>query len=102
MGFPDDWADTVRQRRFQRWDERGGPSRGNRWTLENPRRASILLMLPGLAIGLGLGLIFDWLEAVFFVAAIIVSAFFLYQMLLGERTIYHEWSSKEQRDDRAP
>lgn len=66
--------------------------------LDNAKQASVLLTLPWLAVGVVIGVVFDWVGAILFLVMIALFAVGFYGTLRGEQSVYGEWKSS--RDSR--
>ena len=95
MGISEDWADSVRARRFVRWERRGGPAAASRWAFENPRGAFLVAVAIGVVAGVVAALVAGnwWLGVGLF--TIVMGQ---HELLRGERTVYNEWRNVRQDD----
>lgn len=90
MGYSEDWADTVREKRFDQWRRRGGPGAASRWLLDNPRAALVVEAAVALLLA-----VIGWLIAKSWIvpALMFTSGVTGHQILRGERIVYRDWHS---------
>lgn len=97
MGISEDWASSVRDRRFERWEQKGGPDTAMRWALDHPRGAFLAAVALGVVAGVAAGLLAgNWWLGVGLLTIVVGQ----HELLRGERMVYNEWRTVH-RDDGA-